>query len=88
VIPVGWVQWIIMMLAGALSTLFLVVTYFKPYTPVWKKGMILLLLQALAHISLAFIFKFKIFKSIFDAETGSSGGSSSDDSSSDDSSSS
>jgi len=71
VIPWNWSQWVIMALAGALSTFFLVKTYFKPYSAIWKKGMILLILQAIAHLALALIFKLKIFKSIFEDSTGS-----------------
>eukprot|EP01102_Stenamoeba_stenopodia_P017123 TRINITY_DN6099_c0_g1_i1.p1 TRINITY_DN6099_c0_g1~~TRINITY_DN6099_c0_g1_i1.p1 ORF type:complete len:337 (+),score=57.08 TRINITY_DN6099_c0_g1_i1:253-1263(+) len=71
-IPANWLRWIIMGIAGASSTLFIVKNYYKPYLPAIKKALIVLLVQAALHVALMLTFKFKFFN--YTIQTGGSSG--------------
>lgn len=78
IIPWDWLHWLIMALAGGISTLFIVKNYMKPYAPVWKKGIIVIIVQAAAHLALALVFKLKFFHYIGNSSSGSGSSSGSD----------
>lgn len=70
-IPANWLRWIIMGIAGASSTIFILKNYSKPYIPAMKKAFLVLLVQAALHIALVLTFKFKFFN--YTIQTSSSG---------------